>query len=162
MSLKPEDWKDIRRGITLFTSEYLMVDGYKITLSIEMITDVKLKYVIWINGKLEGRWLTKDCEERRRFMYRKERFLYPLKTRKEYLKIAGKKKALERGILAKYSYWNWSFPSFAALKKVLLANNESIERCNSHGGAWVDSSLVVLKEADSIDEDSTGEEDLWG
>lgn len=129
-----EQWKEIEQQLrSQFGSVKLRVDGYDISLSVQ--TDrMKLVIVIYVNGWIKGEWLSKECEERRRFMPERKVFLHSAKHRALFAKLdrltkrqLTKQKAEGTGLYEKATYYVFHFQSFRALKSKLINNNESIE-----------------------------------
>ncbi|MEG0803838.1 MAG: hypothetical protein RSF90_02660 [Pygmaiobacter sp.] len=106
----------------------LQIDGYEVTLQLQRITAYKNMIMIYINGKFQGRWISEDCEERRRFMYCKSTTLMSRKQIQEFNKLSkASQKALKEYRDKTYTSYSPQFPSFSALKKQLIANNNVIE-----------------------------------
>jgi hypothetical protein len=125
-----EEWKEFENEITPYFGRTLLVDGYEIFVRIRG-GPTKYSYVCYVNGEIRGEWLSKDCEERLRFLRRVEKRVYsPAKIKKalegsskKYQKEFIKTHDLERTVV----YYDISFPSVAAIRKQLEANNKSIE-----------------------------------
>lgn len=100
----------------------LEIDGYEVTLVLMRIGTYKNAIGIFVNGVFEGKWLVEDCEERKRFIQKRERSLY---KQSEVKKLP---KKMQREMLSKkYEYYRSHWSSFGTLKKHLTENNESIE-----------------------------------
>lgn len=101
-------------------------DGYKIALH-PFIYKMRLVRAVYVNGFIKGCWLNDQCEEGRRFIRRKESFLFKPKQRKDALKRLGKKMYnkldYDKKIVTFYPIWS----SFAAFKRHLTANNKDIK-----------------------------------
>lgn len=124
-----EGWKKVEEAATnFFSTVYLKADEYDIAFKLVRVSAYKNEIAIYIGEVFKGEWLTKDCEERRRFCQKKVHSLLTPKG-KTYLKKLSKKKQKE--FMEKYPtqyeefspYWS----SFGALKKHLIANNQNIE-----------------------------------
>lgn len=62
------DWNKVREELSvLFGKVELECDGYKVVLFKECYSENKLCISVYIDGQIKGKWLTDDCEERRRF-----------------------------------------------------------------------------------------------
>lgn len=124
-----EDWKRIRETITIYRPVHLLVDGYKITIKKVFISETKASYIIFVNGIFKGEWGLKDCEERRRFFFRYERYVNRPAQRRYLIQMEKKSKGLFKpvDVNKKNEYFTPFFPSFKALQKHLIANNNSIE-----------------------------------
>lgn len=70
------DWDKIKEKLsTLFGKAELECDGYKVDLFKEYYNENRLCISVYIDGYMKGKWLTEDCEERRRFAHCKKRLL---------------------------------------------------------------------------------------
>ena len=127
-----QEWKKVEE---LFSEIYgyveLDCDGYRLTLRVGKIGKLLLAIVPYVNGKLEGGWFTKDCEERRRFFQKKERSAFSKKYRDQMKKILGKRiydaTSYEKKITVHSFYWR----SYHKLKAHLIANNKEIKLIQS-------------------------------
>lgn len=129
-TLTPEQWKKVELVLRMPWGEArLRVDGFDLTLQVRQVKPLHYAIVPFVNGFHRGTWLTKKegeewCEEARRFLPLKKVFLY---SRSKLMKTKLPKKKKEElaslHIETRGLYWT----SFAALKRHLLANNESIE-----------------------------------
>lgn len=123
-----QDWKAVESKL-LHPYGYakLMVDGYRIDLQLQPETAFKNVIAVYINGEIQGKWLTSDCEERRRFFQKTKHTL--LRKTKDFYKLSKKRqKALEamaeQHVFCTYTcFWG----SFKKLKAHLIKNNNSIE-----------------------------------
>lgn len=127
-ALTREQWTQIDNALkSPFGHVVLLVDGYRLTLDVQPYRVRKYVIAVFVNGWMRGEWVTKDCEERRRFFRPREVFIFKAKARAEFLKRFGKRRFNESGwgksFICYEPYWN----SFAALRRHLIANNESIE-----------------------------------
>jgi hypothetical protein len=127
MSLTREQWDEISRKLQSFwTPVRLLIDGYEITLQLERISVFENAILVWINGQWKGEWVLNDCEERRRFFK-------PTKRRNAFLarlqKSLGKRRAAQicKGMSPYFTGYSQCWKSFPALKRHLIANNESID-----------------------------------
>lgn len=131
--IEAKDWDDIKRTMSgLFGMVNLRVDGYRVTLDRRLVSANRMTNLLYVNGYMKGEWLSKDCEERKRFMRPVTRSLF--RTRKpdaKMVKELGKRRAEKiMGELfdeKKFTAYMPEWPSIASFKKHLLANNTSIE-----------------------------------
>lgn len=127
-----EEWKKVDKALKSVFSPgaTLLIDGYKVTFALMQKSQFTNAITVYINGEFKLKWLTEDCEERRRFLCCKRKTII---KEKDY-KIHGIRSKKARQELAdKYSY-NEYYPywcNFAKLKKHLIQNNENIELVNA-------------------------------
>lgn len=122
-----EEWKKVEEDLkSPFRTVRLNCDGYKLSLALVRISTYQMGICPYIDGKIKGEWLLKDCEERRRFFDRGERSILTAKGKKEYAKLSKKR---QKELHEKYFYdvYKPYWTSFRRLKKHLMENNESIE-----------------------------------
>ena len=93
---------------------------------------MKLVLMVYVDGYFRGKWLTEDCDIRRRFYYCSKRSLL---TAKEKKRLQREKKAIREKIQKEMEYMTFSpyFGSFRTLKSHLVKNNQSIELCEGAG-----------------------------
>jgi hypothetical protein len=83
---------------------------------------------IYVDGKFEGKWLLEECEQRRRFMRRREKSLMSNKQKAAFKKLSKKRqKEFQEYYDRKYVYYEPWWMAFGPLKRHLIAENESIE-----------------------------------
>ena len=127
-----EDWKDIEGQLKdFYTKVDLLIDGYKVTLMLQRISVTQNAIVPYVNGVVKGKWLTEDCEERRRFLRPVTRSLLSAKKMRE-LKLS-KKILKEYKEKMKYTTFSLYWPSFKPLKRHLIRNNQVIELIVTEG-----------------------------
>ncbi|MBQ7232790.1 MAG: hypothetical protein IJX07_06195 [Bacillales bacterium] len=123
-----EEWKQVSEAAeSLFRCSVLNVDGYELTICLVRVSAYKNAIAIYVNGVFKDKWLADDCEERKRFVQRRKRRLI---TGKEYAKMVRGMKKKDKEDFDKrniYEVYQTHWSSFGALKKHLIANNESIE-----------------------------------
>lgn len=125
-----EEWEQVRKALDNFYSiVYLKADGYEVALTLKRVSTYKNAIMIYVGGVFKGEWLTKDCEERRRFCWRRERSLLDRKQQANFKKLSKKdqKELLARYHKLSYEWYEPCWASFGALKKHLIAHNENIE-----------------------------------
>ncbi len=124
-----EDWDKVKETLErLYCSVELKIDGYKITLRLERVSPYKNVIAIYIDGKMNGKWLMEDCEERRRFLWKREKSVISNKVKNDIKKLPKKQqKYLLSEYDKKYAYYYPYFISFSTLKKQLISNNQNIE-----------------------------------
>lgn len=121
--MSKDEWKRVQEALKSLTNIVkLEIDGYEVALVLVRVGTYKNAIAIYVNGVFQGKWLVEDCEERRRFIQKRERCLY---KQSEVKKLPRK---LQKEMLSKkYEYFEPYWSSFGALKKHLLENNENIE-----------------------------------
>lgn len=130
--LTAEEWKLIEKELSsIYGYVVLMIDGYKVTLAFQQYKVFKNVLVIYINDYIRGEWLSKDCEERRRFYCCTKLYVHTAKFRKSLKKLSKRTlKAMNIDPDVKFPVYRPYWTSFKALKAHLLRNNESIEWVN--------------------------------
>jgi len=125
-----QDWKEVEEKLdSFYTLVNLNCDGYIVTLCLKRIDQFKNGICVYVNDYIRGKWLTEDCEERRRFMRPVEKYAYSQKMRASLKKISKRlrnKMGLpdpEKKITFYAPYWT----SFKRLKSHLIKNNVNIE-----------------------------------
>ena len=123
-----DDWEKIRETISIYRPVNLVVDGYKITVKQVFISETVTAYIIFVNGIFKGEWGLEDCEERRRFFYRFEKYVNRPATRRQLKLMEKKSKGLFKPVDVdkKMEYFTPFFPSFKVLQKHLAVNNKII------------------------------------
>lgn len=117
-----EQWEAVEQklqslyGITV----KLQADGYVLSLQIQR-HKMKLYIVVYVDGKIKGEWLMKDCEIRRKFFQKSK---HSLLSRKEQEKLKRERKAVRELVLAQSVYYSYSpyWSSFRSLKRHLCQN----------------------------------------
>jgi len=110
-----------------------MCDGYEVTLLLGPISQFKNAILVYIGGKIRGKWLSEDCEERRRFFQSVTKSILSPK-KKAALKKLPKKTRLQLEEKTKYTYFLPYWTSFKALKSHLIKHNSNIELISEQDG----------------------------
>lgn len=127
-SLTSEQWTRIEMLLReLYMRVRLVIDGYAIDLMLVRDGVYRNVVLVTINGEIGGKWLFEDCDERRSFMQRTKRHVISGTKRAEFIRAVGKRYAKKSAMLKPYDSFNSGWKSFRALKKHLVANNQSIE-----------------------------------
>lgn len=123
-----EEWKKVDRALASVWSPCvnLKIDGYKVSLSLTQKSRFQNVIAVFINDEIRGKWLTEDCEERRRFCCCKKRSVVNEKYFKE-CKIRSKKAKQEFRDKFSYNVYTPYWTNLEKMKKHFIANNESIE-----------------------------------
>ena len=123
-----EEWTQSQEALkSLYHTVNLKVDGYEVAIMLQRVSTYKNAISIYIGGVFKGAWLVDDCEERRRFVQKKEQYIFPPKKRAELKKGLSKREQKQLDIDRKYTIYRSHWSSFGALKKHLTNNNKSIE-----------------------------------
>lgn len=124
-----EEWAQVEASMrSPFGCVHLLVDGYGLTLQVRQAKPLKFVIALFVNGWMRGEWGLKDCEERRRFFRPISASVHTAAQRKELTKGLSKA-AIKRympDLEKKFTYYTSDWPSFAPLKRHLVANNTSI------------------------------------
>lgn len=99
---------------------------YEVSLALRQVSQFRNAIVVYINGEFRGKWLTEDCEERRRFFPCKKRCLTNTNELKK-MGIRSKKEIQKFKEMATCNTYSSAWTSFNAMKKHFETNNNSIE-----------------------------------
>lgn len=122
-----EQWKEAEKKLVPpFGRVELEIDGYKVTITAQLVKKMKFSFVVYVNGFIRTEWSIKDCEIRRRFYYESKRSML---KKSEEAKIKKMRKSVRDQIMesAQYSVFLPYWGSFSKLKAHLIKNNQSIE-----------------------------------
>ena len=124
-----EQWKQVESRLSRpFGRVKMQIDGYEITVVVEPFKSLKMGLMVYVDGQFKGKWLTEDCDIRRRFYYCSKRSLLNAKQKKQ---LQREKKAIREEIQKEMEYMTFSpyFGSFRTLKSHFIKNNQSIALC---------------------------------
>ena len=128
-SMTKEDWKKAEEALKSFYQPVsINADGYAVTLILERVGPYKNMIMVYISGQFKGKWIAEDCEERRRFMQKRVRSLLTVKQKADFKKLPKRmqKELVERYHSMNYEAYSPQWSSFGAMKKHLIANNQSL------------------------------------
>lgn len=128
--MTPESWKKVETALQgSFGRAVLVIDGYTVTLEVRQAKALRYVIAVFVNGWMKGEWLMKDCEERRRFCCPKQSPLYTPAAKAKLTKGFGKRAIAKYFPDAdkKFTWYASAWSSFAALKRHLVKNNQSVE-----------------------------------
>lgn len=128
-TLTKEEWKKLEESTTMYSSNFLLIDGYKITIKL-IRSDMKLKYMIYVNGWFKGEYLKDGNPIKEKFYFKRSKLMRPMKDIKRAQRNLGKKIAREIGLTKEQSTIHYHVPyynSFSTLRRTLEQNNDSIE-----------------------------------
>ncbi len=120
------DWDKVKEKLsTLFGKAELECDGYKVDLFKEYYNENRLCISVYIDGHMKGKWLTEDCEERRRFVHRRKHLL---RLPKGFDKKGLTKKEL-KALDEQRTYYGYSFAwlNFDEMRRHFEKNNKEIK-----------------------------------
>lgn len=124
-----EEWKCAKERLSRpFGQVTLLADGYEVTLQLRMLRGMfRNGILVFVNGNFKGKWLTEDCEERRRFLAQRER---PVMDRKQIAKYNKMPKKLQKELKdyreQKYTQYATHWTDWNALVRHFEANNKDI------------------------------------
>lgn len=123
-----DQWKKIDGKLQNVRSPVvkLKIDGYEVSLALRQVSQFRNAIVVYINNEFRGKWLTEDCEERRRFFPCKKRCVTNANELKK-MGIRSKKEIQKYKEMATYNVYSSAWTSFRAMKKHFETNNKSIE-----------------------------------
>lgn len=123
-----EEWKKVDKSLKFVTSQgiTLKIDGYKVYLFLTQKSQFQNAIVFYVNDEFRSKWLTEDCEERRRFCCCKKRSII---TKNDYKLYGARSKKAKRELKDRFSYNEYFsyWTNFEKMKKHFIDNNESIE-----------------------------------
>lgn len=128
VQITPEQWKEIEKQLSCPGGvARLRIDGYDLQFEVRPVKPLRWVIVPFVNGHSRGAWLSRNedgewHEEARRFLPLKIRCLFTAAQ----LAHAGKKLAKELR-QKKFEHRAFYWTSFAAMKRHLISNNDSIE-----------------------------------
>ncbi len=125
-----EEWKRAEEALKNFFSPVrLKADGYDVTLILERVGIYKNMIMVYVGGQFQGKWLSEDCEERRRFCVRKAHSLLNAKEKASFKKLPKRtqKELAKEHHNFEYESYSPQWSSFGALKRHLISNNKNIE-----------------------------------
>lgn len=131
-TLSTDDWKKIEEKLSgAYGGVKLMIDGFAVILQVQRIGPRKYVIAVFVNGRFWGKWLSKDCDERRKFFDKKLKHVFSKKEREAERKFNKRYPRFGKSNpdLA-FEYWVPWWTSFPRLKAHLLKNNENIEWLN--------------------------------
>lgn len=106
------------------------IDEYRVDVVLELKSKTTYVYVIYVNGRFKGEWLTKDCEIRRRFYCHSKKNILTPKKREELIRKFGKREynrfVKENPELCYLDLYKPYFGTFKSLKSSFLKNNTDI------------------------------------
>lgn len=105
----------------------LQCDQYKVSLHVKPFGERRQTIAVYVDGWIKGEWLLSDCEQRRRFMRRRERFLRSPKARADLLKAFGKREFKKQRFDRKWESYLPYWDSVTAMLRQFHATCASVE-----------------------------------
>lgn len=83
----------VERLASPFGDVRLICDGHRVSLQVQRLSRTALKYGVmtYVDGRFEGKWLSDKDAPERKFLRRRERFIYSAKTRSEIARKCSKR-----------------------------------------------------------------------
>lgn len=131
--LTKAEWDEVKKHLsTPWGSVDLKIDGYAVTLAVRCSKPLKYVIMVYVDGVSRGEWCKGEAEEAKRFCRPVVHALFSPAKKKAALSGLRKKSDIEfmadlLGLHKTFTSWDLCWPSFAPLKRHLLANNKSIE-----------------------------------
>lgn len=129
--MKKKEWEKAKEQLAqrwLFGGVSLRIDGYQVDLVVSHIDLFHNGIKVYVDGRFEGKWLTQDCEERRRFMPQRVRSLMSSKQIAKYNRLPKRDRELLKEYReATYIEYSTHWTSWSALVKHFEANNRDIQ-----------------------------------
>lgn len=134
-----EDWEIFERKLSVPYGHRvdLLADGYKISVIVVQTSPMRFGLELYVNNDFQLKWLTEDCEIRRRFCRKCTKKLYSTAKIKEIRKECGKRFA-DQCAAQKYEYYVPTWNSPRSLKAHLIKHNQSIEFYHPDPGGETD------------------------
>lgn len=126
MTMTKDDWDYVEERCSYpWGRVQLVCDGFTLDLKVESAGKLKYAILPYVNGYIRGKWLLKDCEERRRFLRPVTRPIYSKKMQEHEKRLARLEKRPSRHDET-FTAWTLHWPSFGPLRRHLIRNNTDI------------------------------------
>jgi len=129
VTMTKDDWAAVERALTYpYGRARLICDGYNLSLQTVLDKPLKLAIAWYVDGHFKGEFLKEGSEIGKRFARPHVLHNYSPRQKKDILKNFGKRGAAKYfpGLDATRTYHAWTWSSFGALKRHLIANNKVI------------------------------------
>jgi hypothetical protein len=115
-----DDWKKAESKLSYpYGRVEFLIDGYNITVIVVQEKAMKYVLAVYVDGKIDFKCVTDDCEVRRKFYFESRHSLLDAKQKK---KLSRERKSVREAVLAKSEY-----TTYRSLKSKFVNNNSSIE-----------------------------------
>ncbi len=127
-----EQWNEVKEHWFTRIQFEFKIDGYNVVLQRGLSKNGKISYGLYVNGYQNLQWSEGKHEESKRFCQKRSKSYYTAKSKKEWMKILGKreynknKEKYEKKYIYYLPFWN----NFNSFKKHIIANNKNIEYTN--------------------------------
>lgn len=122
------EWKKVDGSLKSVFSygAKLKIDGYEVSLCLSQVSQFSNAIAVYINGEFRGKWLSEDCEERRRFYQCKRKSAV---KNSDFKKFGIRSKKDKAELWERYAYDEYSsvWTDFRKMKKHFIDNNHQIE-----------------------------------
>jgi hypothetical protein len=144
-TLSKSQWQRVKDNFKIFTMlnyAHFMVDGYKVSIVCKYVSHNKLNLACYVNEELKGEWFTNMKEPnfiRSRFFPYDMKPLYSARTKTMIKQVYKTKKAINEqypDIDKMVKVPRIHYRSIAEVKRILEANNGSVELVSLHGDAF--------------------------
>ena len=110
-----EQWETAEQNLqSSYRIVKLQADGYTLSLQTQRYK-MQLCIAVYVDGKIQGKWLTEDCEIRRKFF---QKHKHSILTRKEQEKLKRERKAFRGKFIPHPATWlnqrRWEDETIAA------------------------------------------------
>lgn len=121
-----EQWQAVEQRILgyPYMIAKIRADGHVLSLSMQR-DKMRIVIAVYVDGKINPRWIMDECEIRRKFFQQRKRSLL---TQKDRARLKREKKSIREEITAQATYYSYSpyWTSFTALRRHLEQNCETI------------------------------------
>lgn len=131
--MNKEHWQYVKDQLSVpYGRVELKIDGYAVTLAVRAIKPLKYVIMVYVDGVCRGEWSKGEADESKRFCRPVVHALYSPAKKKAALSGLKKKSDIQYitdalSLNKTFTFWDVTWPTFAPLKRHLLANNKSIE-----------------------------------
>lgn len=102
----------------------LQCDGYRATLEVQR-DKMRMVVMVYVDGRFKGKWITEDCEERRRFL--RPLIRRPKPYTPKQVRLLGKKWCDAQMAASTFTGYTSFWLSTRALLRHLHKHNSSVE-----------------------------------
>lgn len=133
--MTPAEWDRVESALGTIYGRGVMLDcdGYKLTLQVVPLKPLRWGIHIFVDGEFKGAWCSarNPSEEQRRFCRRIDRPLHSATDLAQVKRLFSAKQVRDMKA-ARFTYYAGLWPTFAPLKRHLVANNKVIKRLDEY------------------------------